>query len=466
MQKKVLTASAIISELQSSEMYLIVRGQLCDTKTNLNGVRVTESFIDEIVSNESKYQGIPLCADVRGLLNDRTIGHMYNQATGEFMSAIIGSMQSFEKITAEDGTSSLVFTARIMKRYGKVCSALSNLFAEHRLKFSFEICAAKYTEESDGTIVIDADEANYLEGAAVVTFPACEDAVAMELVAECLSKGDDAGMQTNEETVVIEAADEKKVETAEVINTKDSDEEIVAEAQPEEAAENSDAVTAETEAQAEAQTAEQHTETETAETYVCVTQETRETVSTYDTDTGVSTYDTVVHSVSVDGPSEGLMNMPSETASAETAECKDDDDEEKKAECECDEDEDEKKNAESEQTAEAEVVAEEAVAEAEESEDAEPINEIAELRNAIKELKAEIASLAELVSPHEDKANENKSVKAETAEKKWSLVEGKKVIAERQWDLVSPFTSDIAVKPKYSLLEKDKKPEREHYTLI
>lgn len=447
MQKKTLTASAIISELQSSEMYLIVRGQLCDTKTNLNGVRVTESFIDEIVSNESKYQGIPLCADVRGLVNDRTIGHMYNQATGEFMSAIIGSMQNFEKITAEDGTSSLVFTARIMKRYGKVCSALSNLFAEHRLKFSFEISAGKYAEDADGTIVIDADEANYLEGAAVVTFPACEDAVAMELVAECLSKGDDAGMQTNE--------DAKVTETAEAEVTEERDEEIVAEEQTEETqtAENSEAVTAESEAEqtedqpveAETQTAEQqNAETETAETYVMVTQEQRETVSTYDTDTGVSTYETVAHSVSVDGPSEGFMNMPSETAevSEQTSECKNEDD-------------DDKKKEQASETAEEEPEAKK-----------ENADEIAELRNAIKELKAEIASLAELVSPHEEKANENVTAETAPAEKRWTLVEGSKVIAERQWDLVSPFTSDIAVKPKYSLLEEDKPTQREHYTLI
>ena len=60
--KKKILASAVISELKSSDKHLTIRGKLCDTKTNLNGVRVTEAFIDEIVANADDYSGTPLCA--------------------------------------------------------------------------------------------------------------------------------------------------------------------------------------------------------------------------------------------------------------------------------------------------------------------------------------------------------------------------------------------------------------------
>ena len=216
MQNKKVTASAIISELQSSDMYIQVRGRLCDLKTNANGVAVTEGFIDEIIANEDKYIGIPLCADVRGLLNDKTIGHMYNRATGEFMSTIVGSMIHFEK-EVEDGNASLIINARIMKRYKAVCAAVANLFAEGRLKFSFEITCGDYQELDDGTMIIDASDLNYLEGAAIVTFPACEDAVAMELVAECLRK---EGENMADQEMIVETAETE--ETAEVAETETS----------------------------------------------------------------------------------------------------------------------------------------------------------------------------------------------------------------------------------------------------
>lgn len=183
-------ASAIVSEIQSSDLYLTVKARLFDTKANLNNVKVTEAFISEIVENQDKYVGLPLYADVRGLVNGNTVGHMYDRSTGEFKSTSIGSFYAFEKEQTEDNTY-LVGYARIMKRNKAVCAAVCNLFASGNLKFSFEITCGSYTQEPDGTCVIDADESNYLEGVAIVTFPACEDAVALELVAEIESKGDE-----------------------------------------------------------------------------------------------------------------------------------------------------------------------------------------------------------------------------------------------------------------------------------
>lgn len=229
---KRIIASAVISELQSSDMYLTLKARLFDLRANLNGVRVTEGFLDEIIENEEKYICIPLYADIRGLLANRTIGHMYNSRTGEFHSTQIGSFYHYEKETIGEDTY-LVGYARIMKRNKALCKALGELFADNALKFSFEICCGAYENAENGDMVIDANPANYFEGECVVTFPACENATAIALVAECLGKGDE------------NMPDEKNV-TAETEETKTEIETKTAEVTAEEEAVSSETETAET----------------------------------------------------------------------------------------------------------------------------------------------------------------------------------------------------------------------------
>lgn len=61
--KKTFVASA--SELQSSDLYMTAKMIMFTVPSaNLNGVRCTEAFLDEIVEHEDKYVGLPLCADV------------------------------------------------------------------------------------------------------------------------------------------------------------------------------------------------------------------------------------------------------------------------------------------------------------------------------------------------------------------------------------------------------------------
>lgn len=421
MQNKKVTASAIISELQSSDMYIQVRGRLCDLKTNANGVAVTEGFIDEIIANEDKYIGIPLCADVRGLLNDKTIGHMYNRATGEFMSTIVGSMIHFEK-EVEDGNASLIINARIMKRYKAVCAAVANLFAEGRLKFSFEITCGDYQELDDGTMIIDASDLNYLEGAAIVTFPACEDAVAMELVAECLRK---EGENMADQEMIVETAETE--ETAEVAETETSlAEETVAAKQ-----------TAETEAAVETATMivrQEHTECD------CV--------HTYDTDTGTETHECTEHVVCVDGPVETMASDSS------------DDDEDKEDDCECNAEASEEKEV-AEDCKEDDEKDEEcnaALAEANDVPDGEWQNVIAELKESLQNIQSELAALKEHYIKTEVIAEAEASEEEPQAET---------VIAdqEKKWTLVNPFVSEMSVPNKYRLLEKQEK-RTDAYTLI
>lgn len=213
--KKVL-ASAVISELQSSDMYLTLVARLFDLRANLNGVRVTEAFLDEIIENESRYVCHPLYADIRGLLANKTVGHMYNARTGEFYSTQIGAFYHFEKEVDGDNAYLLGY-ARVPKRNKALCKVLGELFADNALKFSFEVNCGAYSEEADGTLLIDADERNYWEGECVVTFPACETAIAKQLVAECLSKGDD-----NMEDTKILTAETEPVEVAEDVQTAET----------------------------------------------------------------------------------------------------------------------------------------------------------------------------------------------------------------------------------------------------
>lgn len=216
--KRTFIASA--SEIQSSALYMTIKATLFTSpRPNKNGVACTEGFIDSIVDNTEKYIGLPLCADVTNLANGQydKLGHCYDQKTDTFSSSMIGSFYKFEKVTDENGECALIGYARVLKRFKKVCKAIGELFAEGSLKFSFEISCGSYEELEDKTIMIDASENNYLEGMAIVSMPACPDAVALELVAEINNIGKEADVMENEEIVAeTEVSEEVQTETADV----------------------------------------------------------------------------------------------------------------------------------------------------------------------------------------------------------------------------------------------------------
>lgn len=410
--KKIL-ASAIISELQSSDIYLTIKARLFDLKANLNNVRVTEAFMDEIVENEDKYVCIPLCADVRGLISNSTIGHMYDSRTGEFHSTQIGGFRHFEKEVVGDNAY-LVGYARVMKRNKAVCKALSELFADNALKFSFEISCGAYEQLDDGTMLIDVDPHNFLEGMAVVTFPACETATAQLLVAECLGKGDE-NMTDVKETV-------ETVET-EVVAEEVKSEETVSEINV-----TAKEVTVETASEKAAETETEESEVETASRiYVDQTHTEVDTVVTFDCDSGEEVFQKTETTVSV--------HTPVEVAETEVAE-------KEEPESEVDEEEETEEETEDETAACGKKKDECAEVEAAEAIDYAAI--IAELRQTIESLKAEVDGL---------KAN---------AEVNDSIVATASVNND---SIVNPFIAEMKVQSKYSLLETEKKNER-HYSLL
>ena len=312
---KFISFASVISEMKQSDVFMSVKMRILETpKANLNGVKVTEAFIDEIIADEERYVGLPLYADIKSLTSGKysNLGHMYNAKTGEFYSTQIGSFYQFEKEEFDSGAY-LVGYARIPKRNVKLSKAIAELFAEGALKFSFEIACSDYSEEEDGTLVIDASENNYLEGTAIVTFPACEDAVALEFVAE--SNADDT------ERGETEMADVEKLETEQALaeeteaTTQISETEQVKETQPETVAET-EIETAEKEAETEVEAEEDASckkkeekaeETETAAVYVENTTTVVETTHAYDSETGKSAFQRVEVTEGVSDQIEGTL---------------------------------------------------------------------------------------------------------------------------------------------------------------
>lgn len=309
---KFISFASVISEMKQSDVFMSVKMRILETpKANLNGVKVTEAFIDEIIADEERYVGLPLYADIKSLTSGKysNLGHMYNAKTGEFYSTQIGSFYQFEKEEFEGGAY-LVGYARIPKRNMKLSKAIAELFAEGALKFSFEIACSDYTEDEDGMLVIDASENNYLEGTAIVTFPACEDAVALEFVAE--NNADDT------ERGETEMADVEKLETEQALaeeteaTTQISETEQVDETQPEAVAET-EIETAEKEAETEVEAEEdasckkEEKAEETAAVYVENTTTVVETTHAYDSETGKSAFQRVEVTEGVSDQVEGTL---------------------------------------------------------------------------------------------------------------------------------------------------------------
>lgn len=406
---KKIVASAPISELQSSDVYLTLKARLFDLRANLNGVRVTQAFLDEIIENEAKYICHPLYADIRGLVANKKIGHMYNSQTGEFHTTQIGAFYQFEK-EEDDDNAYLVGYARVPKRNKAVCKALSDLFTDNALKFSFEVNCCTYDVDEDGTMVIDAAEGNYWEGECVVTFPACKDAIAQELIAECLGKGDEI------------MADENKMNT---------------ESEAKEMAESTQAV----------ETANEATGTQTAET-IYVTQEHTEIdeVHAYNCNTDESVNQRVVVETRTCTPVQIAEDEKDEEDSGEEKENEDEDVS------------DEKKVAEEESDEEDENEDDEASCGKQVAENGNWAVLIAEMRDSIDALRKEIAQMR--TSPEAPTA-----VIAETQEEDKETT----LIAQRDKDegatTVNPFMASITAPKKYALLDREEKPARK-YSLL
>lgn len=417
-----LVFASVISEIQQSDVFMTVKARICEApEANLNGARVTEAFIDDIVGNEARYVGLPLYADVKALTNGNynRLGHLYDTRTGEFHSTQIGSFYKFEK--QKNGENCyLVGYARIPKRNKKLSRAISELFADSALKFSFELSVGEYEELEDETILIDASENNYLEGTAIVTYPACEDAVALELVAQ---KNTDETRKGESEMAEVE-------NKAEVVETEATQPELAEEekVEAEETIEESEDETAacKEKKKAETETATVYTEDHTVEVHE---------QSAYDSETGKSVNQRVtietVSSQAVDGT---LVETVDGVHVAETEIAEDDPPGDNSGDTEGANTDSADANAGSDDSSSSDPAPEEVNQDSYDPNKKTAEQMIAELLETVNALKGEIAELKT--------QKETKSVTAE----------------------FNPFMGDINAKGKYSLLESDN--AKTQYTLL
>lgn len=162
-------------------------------RRNLNSMRVTAAFIEQVVANRQRYIGTPLMVDKLRLESGQysRLTHLQDERTGAFCSQQIGSFIAFETLTEEDGETVLVGTARVEKRFDRACTAIQQLYDMDKLRVSFEITASVYQQLED-ELIIDAAEGNNLIGMCIVSIPAYEDAKALALVASMTSDADPA----------------------------------------------------------------------------------------------------------------------------------------------------------------------------------------------------------------------------------------------------------------------------------
>lgn len=174
-----------IAEDEANPIFMQIKMRVCDSQPNLNDEGVLPSFISSIVNNQEKYNAVPLYCDVKNLLakNYRKLGHMY--VNGKFFSTQIGSLVNFYSETDDDGITSLYATARVPKREAEICSCIYELFLSDSLSFSFEVrYNPEHTVIKDGVRYIAEHPDNCLTGVAIVSVPAFENSVALDLVAE------------------------------------------------------------------------------------------------------------------------------------------------------------------------------------------------------------------------------------------------------------------------------------------
>ena len=162
-------------------------------RRNLNSMRVTAAFIEQVVANRQRYIGTPLMVDKLRLESGQysRLTHMQDERTGAFCSQQIGSFIAFETLTEDNGETVLVGTARVEKRFERACAAIQQLYDLDKLRVSFEITASVYQQLED-ELIIDAAEGNNLIGMCIVSIPAYEDAKALALVASMTTDADTA----------------------------------------------------------------------------------------------------------------------------------------------------------------------------------------------------------------------------------------------------------------------------------
>jgi hypothetical protein len=184
-ERFILSPEVIELSETSSNAYMTLKMVICTSNINLNGTRFTEDFIDGICNNQKDFQGIALVVNREKLENEQydNLTHEFNSEAQTLGTDMIGSFVGYEKASNEDGSVSLIGEARIMKRFPKTCSAISELYSTNNLRFSCEVLVRKYEDMEDYREVSYHNGLNSLIANAIVSQPAEVDCKPTLLVA-------------------------------------------------------------------------------------------------------------------------------------------------------------------------------------------------------------------------------------------------------------------------------------------
>lgn len=237
-QKLELLATEVMISEETQKLnptFLTVDVKLCDSNLNLNREAVSAEFIRNFADTAQEHLCMPFYADVKNLLagNYEQLGHMYSKVTRKFGTNMIGSMSEFYT-SEEDGVVSLYGKIRIPKRDRDIVYRLVDLYEMGRFAVSTEVSYDPRECEitANGKFIV-ASENSSLNGLCLVWRPACEDAYALDMVAEQHASDSEIVTDSNElegdrgETELME----KENTTAEVTEEIVATEETVAEAE-------------------------------------------------------------------------------------------------------------------------------------------------------------------------------------------------------------------------------------------
>ena len=304
-QNKLVFLAEDISISQESKLnpiFLSIDVKLCDSALNKNKEGVTEEFIADVVSRANDHTCLPFYADVKNLLaeNYDKLGHMFNRVTKQFGTSMVGSISDFYSQKDSNGVTSLYGIIKVPKRDRDIVYRLVDLYEMGHFAVSVEL---KYDprelKKVEGGSLIDVSENSALTGLCLVWKPACEDAYALDMVAEESEDSDEIDTQIEEqetdrgETGTMEKENvmaEEVEQTAETENTVAEAEAAVAESTEQAAETNAEETVATENANAEdagepKKPEEEDDEEDKKEDAVAETQETQAEVLSHSIDT-------------------------------------------------------------------------------------------------------------------------------------------------------------------------------------
>jgi predicted nuclease with TOPRIM domain len=215
-KKETLSLKTKIIELQedTNDIYMMLNMCILTNQTNLNSLKFTDEFINGVIENKSTYVGIPLVVNKlkleSGLYNNLT--HELDKKTGQLKTATIGSFTDFWTDVDSDGSTLLMGSVKVYKRYPQVCEALIELYESGDLEMSCEVLVYGYESIENGVRSVaykSGDYTNSLIGSAVVSDPAEVKSKATLLIAQALEH-DLKGGENVPETIVFNKGNEIK----------------------------------------------------------------------------------------------------------------------------------------------------------------------------------------------------------------------------------------------------------------